>query len=53
MDSKQLFHNPDSLTDVELAAIRYKLAAQKKSAFLGMIGGGLFAVIMRRAVFKN
>jgi hypothetical protein len=53
MDSKQLFHNPDSLTDTELASIRYKLAVQKRSAVLGMIGGGLFAVIMRRAVFKH
>lgn len=52
MDSKQLFHNPDSLTDLELAAIRYKLAAQKRAAFYGMVGGGLFAVVMRRAVFK-
>jgi hypothetical protein len=53
MDSKTLFHNPESLTDDDLAAIRSKLWYQRRSAQAGALGGGFFMYVMQMAVLKR
>lgn len=53
MDSKTLFHNPESLTDNDLAAIRSKLWYQRRSAQAGALSGGFLMYVTQMAVLKR
>lgn len=53
MDTKTLFHNPDSLSDAELNSLRVKLWRQSTSPYMGGICGVLLVTILSKGVYRR
>ena len=53
MDTKTLFHNPESLSEDELYQLRVKIQGQRRACFYGWTGGVLITFVMSQGVYRN
>ena len=53
MDLKVLFHNPEELTDDELALARQKITFQRSMPWVTAVFGGFSVFLLERAILRR